>query len=177
MESKTMKTVTAAAVCIVLGIFATARPVLAEAPDTVSITFAMEIPFSPYYDDPTAVLSDFVGEDTVVIVIGALAEAGAVLHFDVNSPPCDGVEVKDTSWMLHADASIMNKGKPLSALVWTSDLLTPPAHYALVAEKITEVHACWLKFGPDGDAIAQQDWNGSTEAVFIIVTGEFRVTN
>lgn len=71
----------------------------------------------------------------------------------------------------------MNKGKPISALVWTNDVLMPPAHYALVAEKITEVHACWLTFEYDGDAVARQDWDGATQAVFIIVTGEFRVTN
>jgi hypothetical protein len=119
-----------------------------------------------------------VGEDTVVILIGALLESADFLHFDAGSPPCDGVAVADTQWLAYARGTIVNKGGPTYATVWTNALFTtepPPAHAALVASNITQVHACWLKMEGDGDAVAQDDWDWYKSSVFIIVTGDFRV--
>ena len=181
MYRKRFRLLAATAVCVALALLSTERPARAVEPETVSVTFALEVPFDRHFD-PTAELSDYVGEDTVVILIGALYESYPLLHFSEGSPPCDGVEVAGTGWLGYAHGTIVNKGGPTYGTVsmksWPiSDPDAPwaPEHSALVAQRITDVHACWLAFGPCGHAIVQDDWNWDTQAVFIIVTGEFHV--
>jgi len=177
MYSKRFCVVAVAVACMAVVVLSTGQLAQAEQPETVSITFALTVPFDPYLD-ATAELSDYVGEDTVVVLIGALFESwGDTMHFDPSSLPCDGVEVAGTEWWTHAPGTIVNKGGPIYARVWTrtSALTTPPPHSALVAHKITEVHACWLKIDDQQTAWAQDAWNWYTSHVFIIVTGEFRV--
>ena len=68
----------AAAVCVALALMSTERPARAVEPETVSITFALTVPFDPYAPDfdESVRLSDYVGvgEDTVAILIGALIQ-------------------------------------------------------------------------------------------------------
>ena len=179
MYRKRFRLLATAAVCVALALLSTERLAQAEQPETVSVTFALEVPCFPQYEDPAPQLSDYVGEDTVAILIGDLYESGGVdyLYFDEFSPPCGDVDVADTAWYYCGGGTIVNKGGPIYGTVWW--WMTPqpgvPEHSALVAQKITEVDACWLKFDSAGEAVAQHNWDWDTSAVFVIVTGEFRV--
>jgi hypothetical protein len=133
-----------------------------------------------YYQDPPLELSDFVGEDTVAILTGKpIVGFSDGMVFAGDSPPCDGVPVGGTYWQLQGDdVTIVNKGGPISASIYASCLPLPPAKSVLVAKDITAVHACWLKFDTgSGQARAQEVPDGYTQAVFIIVTGEFLAKN
>ena len=177
MYEKRFRVLAAAVVCVALALLSTQRLAQAEAPETVSVTFAVKVPSNPYWGDDPTELSDYVGEDTVVILIGDLVQSGVgTTSFGSGSLPCDGVEVAGTEWLSLGHGTIVNKGGPIYTTIWTMGSPTPPPHYALVAHKITEIHACWaFQDGGTGECYVQEDWNAGTDFVFVIVTGEFRV--
>ena len=81
-----------------------------------------------------------------------------------------------TSWSTLGKGAIVNKGGPIYTTIWTLGWPTPPPHSALVAGKITDVNACWVKYETGSEtSYVQEDWDKDTNLVFIIVTGEFRV--
>ena len=184
MYEKRFRVLAAAVVCVALALLSTQRLAQAEAPETVSVTFAVKVPSNPYWEDDPTELSDYVGEDTVVILIGDLVQSGVgTTSFGSGSLPCDGVEVAGTAWVSLGHGTIVNKGGPIYTTIWkmvtewpTPSSPAPPPHYALVAHEITEIHACWAyKEGGSGSCYVQEDWNSTTDFVFVIVTGEFRV--
>ena len=171
----------AAAVCTTLALVTTQRPAAAEEPQTVTRTFALLAYCSPYSMDPPPVLSDFVGEDTVAILLKDLDYSwGFFLSFVEGCRPCDGYPVAGTDWQeLSWQAVIVNeKTGPMAVCVLAPPGPRLPAHAVVVASRITEVHACWIKSIcglPRYDT--QDDWDWNTLGAFIVVTAEFRVTN
>jgi hypothetical protein len=175
MYRKRYSLLAAAMVCVALALLSTPRLADAEGPETVEITFALEVPCDPFWEEPPPELSDFVGDDTVVIMTRTLFETAHSLIFDGLSPPCGDYPVAGTRWRLHARGTVLNVGEQIDAKIYSNLPPAPPAHYPLLFKKITDEQSCWLKIDGNGQAVAQEDWDLNTSAVFIIVTGEFRV--
>ncbi len=177
MYRKRFSLLVAAAVCVALALPGSPRPAQAEQLETVSMEFAMYFPCSPEWMIPPPVLSDFVGEDTVLILFEFLEDWLHYLRFSPFSPPCGDVEVADTWWRLHAYADIIKIGGPIElAYIYTRSSPAPPAPYPLLFDKITDVQSCWVyETFTSQDWVTQEDWDARTIGAFLIVTAEFRV--
>ena len=183
MYRKRVSLLAAAAVCVALALLSTPRLAEAEQPETVEITFGLWVPYDGQLQPPE--LPYYVGEDTLVILIRELLNpyggfAFADVSFAVGQfDDVDGeIEVAGTYWMRHARATIVNMGGPIDATVFVNAAPGPPAHYPLIFHEITEVHTSWITEHPStGKVYVQEfcDQGGLSVAVFIIVTGEFRV--
>ena len=182
MYCKRFRLWAAVAVCTTLALVNTQPPVAAEEPQTVQCTFALMFYCEPYFMDPPPELSDFVSEDTVVILLRDLELRGVSLDFAEWSPPCDGVPVAGSWWMcLSYHGVVVNKtvGPMGYCRVFTRDWFQPPAHAVVAGSRITEVHACWFKGSYDAfhALVAQDEWTRETAGVFVMVTAEFQVKN
>ena len=178
MYRKRFRLSAAAAVCTTLALVITQRPAAAEEPQTVTRTFALLSYCEPYFMDPPPVLSDFVGEDTVVIRWKDLDYSmDSFVEFAEGSKMADGYPV-GTDWQgLSWQAVVVNKKTgPMGMWVLAPPGPRLPTHAVVVASRITEVHACWISFSAYGAAYVQDGWNGNTVAAFIVVTAEFQVT-